>query len=162
MYICVGLVLGFRHIFKPRNVKCNIFSELTPKASLLFFSERNLLKLLPKNFAGKLKTEPNFVDKLCVEKYVFGKIRCEMKPETKLCVKKYFAWQSELCRKTLRWVFLKFWKYYAAYNSGLKIWLVSGIFEMAQLFNLKFCVYLCWLGAGFSPQFSSRETLTVI
>ena len=33
-------------------------------------------------------------------------------------------------------------KYYAAYNSGLKIWLVSGFFEMAQLFNLKFCVYL--------------------
>jgi hypothetical protein len=38
-------------------------------------------------------------------------------------------------------------------NSGLKIWLVSGIFEMAQLLNLKFCVYLCWLGAGFSPHF---------
>ena len=31
------------------------------------FSERNLLKLLPKNFAGKLKTEPNFVVKLCAE-----------------------------------------------------------------------------------------------
>ena len=29
-----------------------------------------------------------------------------------------------------------------AYNSGLKIWLVSGIFEMAQLFNLKFWLYL--------------------
>jgi hypothetical protein len=39
------------------------------------------------------------------------------------------------------------------YNSGLKIWLVSGIFEMAQLLNLKFCVYLCWLGVGFSPHF---------
>ena len=79
----------------------------------------------PKNFAGKLKTEPNFVDKLCVEKYVFGKIRCEMKPETKLCVE-----------------FFKFRKYYAAHNSGLKIWLVSGFFEMAQLFNLKFWLYL--------------------
>jgi len=40
-----------------------------------------------------------------------------------------------------------------ATNSGLKIWLVSGIFEMAQLLNLKFCVYLCWLGVGFSPHF---------
>ena len=28
------------------------------------------------------------------------------------------------------------------HNSGLKIWLVSGIFEMAQLFNLKFWLYL--------------------
>ena len=85
----------------------------------------------------------------------------KLKTETKLCVKIYFAWQSKHCRKTLRWVF-KFWKYYAAHNSGLKIWLVSGIFEMAQLFNLKFCVYLCWLGAGFSPQFSSRRTLNAI
>ena len=83
-------MLGFRHIFKPRNVVGNIFSELTPIASLLFFRKK-FLKLLPKNFAEKLKTEPNFVDKLCVEKYVFGKIRCEMKPETKLCVKIYFA-----------------------------------------------------------------------
>ncbi len=31
--------------------------------------------------------------------------------------------------------FFKFRKYYAAHNSGLKIWLVSGFFEMAQLFN---------------------------
>ena len=31
------------------------------------FSERNLLKLLPKNLVRKLKTEPNFVDKLCAE-----------------------------------------------------------------------------------------------
>jgi len=38
-----------------------------------YFSERNLLKLLPKNFAGKLKTEPNFVDKLCAENTFSGK-----------------------------------------------------------------------------------------
>ena len=36
-YICNGLVLHLRHIFKPQNVKCNIFSELTLNASLLFF-----------------------------------------------------------------------------------------------------------------------------
>ena len=63
-----------------------------------------------------------------------------MKPETKLCVE-----------------FFKFRKYYAAHNSGLKIWLVSGIFEMAQLFNLKFCVYLCWLGAGFRHIFKPQN-----
>ena len=33
---------------------------------------------------------------------------------------------------------------------------------MARLFNLKFFLYLCWLGVDSSPQFSSRETLTVI
>ena len=69
------------------------------------FSERNLLKLLPKNFAWYLKTEPNFVDKLCAEITFSGKSVVKLKPETKLCVKIYFAWQSELCRKTLRWVF---------------------------------------------------------
>ena len=56
----------------------------------------------------------------------------------------------------------KFRKYNTAFNSGLKIWLVSVIFEMTQLFNLKFWLYLWWLGAGFSPQFSSRETLNAI
>ena len=38
--------------------------------------------------------------------------------------------------------FFKFRKYYAAHNSGLKIWLVSGKYDMAQLFNLKFWLYL--------------------
>ena len=53
----------------------------------------------------------------------------------------------------------KFRKYKTAFNSGLKIWLVSGIFEMAQLFNLKFCLYLCWFGVDSSPLFQSRRTL---
>jgi len=44
-------------------------------------------------------------------------------------------------------------------NSGLKIWLVSGIFEMAQLLNLKFCVYLCWLGAGFRHIFKPQKVV---
>ena len=39
---------------------------------------------------------------------------------------------------------------------------MSGKSEMAQLFNLKFFLYLCWLGVGSSPQFSSRETLADI
>ena len=53
--------------------------------------------------------------------------------------------------------FFKFRKYYAAHNSGLKIWLVSGTFEMAQLFNLKFWLYLWRLGVAFSPHFQAAE-----
>ena len=134
-----------------KHVVCNIFSELTPKAFLLFF-RKEFIEIVTENFAWKLKTELNFVNKLCAEITFSGKSVVKSIPETKRCVKICFAWQSELCRKTLCWVF-KFWKYYAAHNSGLKIWLVSGIFEMVQLLNLKFCVYLWWLGAGFSPQF---------
>ena len=39
-------------------------------------------------------------------------------------------------------LFIKFRKYKTAFNSGLKIWLVSEKSEMAQFFYLKFCVYL--------------------
>ena len=39
-YICKGLVLVHRHFLKPRNVKCNIFSELTLNDSLLFFQKK--------------------------------------------------------------------------------------------------------------------------
>ena len=42
-------------------------------------------------------------------------------------------------------------------NSGLKIWRVSGKSEMAQLFNLKFFLYLCWLGFGWSPHFQATK-----
>ena len=59
--MCEGLVLYFRHIFKPRNVAHNIFSELPHNASLLFFrkkiNEIYKWKILRDN--GKLK--PNFV-----------------------------------------------------------------------------------------------------
>ena len=71
-------------------------------------------------------------------------------------MKKCFAWQSELYWKTLRWVF-KFRKYNTVYNSGLKIWLVSGKSEMAKLFNLKFWLYLWWLGVAFSPHFQAAK-----
>ncbi len=86
------------------------------------------------------------------------KLRFRKNPLWNENLKPNFAWKytlrdnpnftDKLCVE-----FFKFRKYYAAHNSGLKIWLVSGIFEMAQLFNLKFCVYLCWLGVGFSPHF---------
>ena len=39
-----------------------------------YFYEKNLLKLLPKNLVRKLKTEPNFVDKLCTEITFSGKL----------------------------------------------------------------------------------------
>ena len=36
MYICVGLVLGFRHIFKPRNVGSNFTHIIMKKSHLVF------------------------------------------------------------------------------------------------------------------------------
>ena len=62
------------------------------------FSKDFFLKLLPKNLAWYLKTEPNFVDNFCAEITFSEKSVVKWKPETKLCVKIYFAWQSELYR----------------------------------------------------------------
>ena len=152
MYICVGLVLGFRHIFKPRNVVCNIFSELTPKAFLLFFPKEIYWncyrKILCDNRNPNRTLSIIFVLKLRIwENPLWNK-------KLKLNVAwKYTLYDNSNFAEKLCVVFFKFRKYYAAHNSGLKIWLVSGFFEMAQLLNLKFCVYLCWLGAGFSPHF---------
>ena len=148
MYICVGLVLVFRHIFKPQNVVCNIFSELTLKASLLFF----LNKFWPKTLREKRK-----LNRTLSINFVL-KIRFRENPMWNPNLKINVAWKNALrdnpnFTEKLCVEFFKFRKYYAAHNSGLKIWLVSGIFEMAQLLNLKFCVYLCWLGVGFSPHF---------
>ena len=135
MYICEGLVLVFCHIFKPRNVKCNIFSELMQNASLLFF-RLIFLKKLAENFCviSEIWTELCRIT-LCW-KYVAGNqtlrdrssLRDNGKPKTN------FA-----CKGCL---FIKFRKYKTAFNSGLKIWLVSEKSEMAQFFYLKFCVYL--------------------
>ena len=67
-YICNGLVLHLRHIFKPRNVVCNIFSELTPKASLLFFPKEIYWncyrKILRNNWKRNRSLSINFVLKL--------------------------------------------------------------------------------------------------
>ena len=128
---------------KPQNVVCNIFSELTPKTSLLFFRLK-ILKFVAEKSCVTIETRTE----LCVE------IRC-----VKICCawQTKFTWYLKPENQTLSinvaFSFFKFRKYNTAFNSGLKIWLVSGIFEMAQLFNLKFCVYLCWLGVGFSPHF---------
>ena len=130
-------------IFKPRNVKCNIFSELTPKTSLLFFRLK-ILKFVAEKSCVTIETRTE----LCVE------IRC-----VKICCawQTKFTWYLKPENQTLSinvaFSFFKFRKYNTAFNSGLKIWLVSGIFEMAQLFNLKFWLYLWRLGVAFSPHF---------
>ena len=145
-------MLGFRHNFQAAK-RCvqHIFRTYAESFSPIF-SKDFFLKLLPKNFAWYLKTEPNFVDKLCAEITFSGKsvVNENLKPN--------FAWKFSL-RDNPNFAdkrcveFFKFRKYYAAHNSGLKIWLVSGIFEMAQLFNLKFWLYLWRLGVAFSPHF---------
>ena len=67
-YICNGLVLHLRHIFKPQNVVCNIFSELTPKASILFFPKviywNCYLKILRDSWKPNQTLSINFVLKL--------------------------------------------------------------------------------------------------
>ena len=63
-YFCNGLVLHLRHIFKPRNVVGNIFSELTLKASLLLFLNKLLLKILRENWKPNRTLSINFVLKL--------------------------------------------------------------------------------------------------
>ena len=73
-YICNGLVLHFRHIFKPRNVVYNIFSELTLKASLLFFLNNYYRKSCVKN-----ENQTELCRWTLCWNYVFGKIRCETK-----------------------------------------------------------------------------------
>ena len=137
---------------KPRNVVCNIFSELTPKAFLLFFP-----KEIYWNCYRKILCDNRNPNRTLSIIFVL-KLRFRENPLWNENLKPNFAWKYTL-RDNPNFAekrcveFFKFRKYYAAYNSGLKIWLVSGIFEMAQLFNLKFCVYLCWLGVGFSPHF---------
>ena len=149
---------NFRHFLKPQNVVCNIFSELTPKAFLLFFPKEiywNCYRKILRDIWKPNRTlSINFVLKLRFRENPLWNENLKLKVAWKYALRDNPNFADKLCVE-----FFKFRKYYAAHNSGLKIWLVSGIFEMAQLFNLKFCVYLCWLGVGFSPQFSSRETL---
>ena len=152
MYICVGLVLHFRHIFKPRNVVCNIFSELTPKASLLFFRKEFIEIVTEKILRDSRKPNRtlsiNFVLKLRFRENPLWNENLKLKVAWKYTLYDNSNFAEKLCVE-----FFKFRKYYAAHNSGLKIWLVSEIFEMAQLFNLKFWLYLWWLGVAFSPHF---------
>ena len=139
-------------IFKPRNVVCNIFSELTPKTSLLFF-RKEFIEIVTENFL-RVTWKPNRTLSII---FVL-KIRFRENPLWNKNLKLNVAWKYAL-RDNPNFAdkrcveFFKFRKYYAAHNSGLKIWLVSGFFEMAQLFNLKFWLYLWRLGVAFSPHF---------
>ena len=81
---------------KPHNVVCNIFSELTLKASLLFF-RKEFIEIVIEKSCAKIENRTKFVDKLCVEITFSGKFAVKLKPETKRCVKICFARQSELC-----------------------------------------------------------------
>ena len=62
MYICVGLVLGFRHIFKPQNVSCNNSQNYrkTMKIIKIIFIVGQLLLLFFMNYyAFYLKNSAN-------------------------------------------------------------------------------------------------------
>ena len=91
-YFCNGLVLHLRHIFKPRNVVCNIFSELTPKTSPLFF-RLIFLKKLAENFCVISEIWTELCRKTLCWKYIAenqtlrdrSSLRDNGKPKTKLC-----------------------------------------------------------------------------
>ena len=138
--------------FLSRETLCATYFPNLRWKLLSYFSERNLLKLLPKilreNWKPNRTLSINFVLKL----------RFRVNPLWNQYLKLNVAWKFALrdnpnFAEKLCVEFFKFRKYYAAHNSGLKIWLVSGIFEMAQLFNLKFWLYLWRLGVAFSPHF---------
>ena len=137
---------------KPQNVVCNIFSELTPKASLLFFrktfSWNYYRKILRDIWKPNRTLSINFVLKLRFRENPLWNENLKLNVAWKYALRDNPNFAEKLCVE-----FFKFRKYYAAHNSGLKIWLVSGIFEMAQLFNLKFWLYLWRLGVAFSPHF---------
>ena len=141
---------------KPQNVVCNIFSELTPKASLLFFPKEIYwncyLKILRDSWKPNQTLSINFVLKLRFRENPLWNENLKPNVAWKFTLRDNPNFAEKLCVD-----FFKFRKYYAAHNSGLKIWLVSGIFEMAQLFNLKFWLYLWRLGVAFSPHFQAAE-----
>ena len=141
-------MLKIRHFCKLQNVVGNIFSELTLKASLLLSLNKLLLKILRENWKPNRTLSINFVLKLRFRENPLWNENLKPNVAWKFTLRDNPNFAEKLCVD-----FFKFRKYYAAHNSGLKIWLVSGIFEMAQLFNLKFWLYLWRLGVAFSPHF---------
>ena len=87
-------MLHFRHIFKPQNVKCNIFSELTQNASLLFFRKKINENCNRKILRDNEKLKPNFVENLQrqfsdfsnLETILNRKTLRKIENRTKLCV----------------------------------------------------------------------------
>ena len=102
----------------------------------------------------------NWNQTLCWKSFL-RKFSVKSKTETKLCMTNQVCVTFENRKPNVvdkRCVdFFSSWKYNTAFNSGLKIWLVSGIFEIAQLFNLKFWLYLWWFGFGSSPHFQAPK-----
>ena len=128
---------------------CCVFATFLSRETLNAIYFPNLRWTLRSYFFAR-KLMKNVAEKFCVISEIW----------TELCRKtlcwKYVAWNQSLREKpSLRdngkpktnfaykgCLFIKFRKYKTAFNSGLKIWLVSGKSEMAQLFNLNFWLYL--------------------
>ena len=134
-------MLHFRHIFKPQNVVCNIFSELTPKASLLFFPKEIYwncyLKFLRDNWKPNRTLSITFVLKICFRENPLWNENLKLNVAWKKTLRDNPNFAEKRCVE-----FFKFRKYYATYNSGLKIWLVSDFPAENPLLNGMFC-YIC-------------------
>ena len=74
LFIFVKAWCWFFATFLSRETLYTIYFPNLRWTILSYFYEKNLLKLLPKNLVRKLKTEPNFVDKLCTEITFSGKL----------------------------------------------------------------------------------------
>ena len=94
-------------------------------------------KILRENWKPNRTLSITFVLKICFRENPLWNENLKLNVAWKYALRDNPNFADKLCVE-----FFKFRKYYAAHNSGLKIWLVSGIFEMAQLFNLKFWLYL--------------------
>ena len=104
---------------KPQNVVCNIFSELTPKASLLFFRKKFIEIVIEKILRNSRK--PNrtlsiiFVLKLRFRENPLWNENLKLNVAWKYALRDNPNFADKLCVE-----FFKFRKYYAAHNSGLK------------------------------------------
>ena len=125
-----------------------------------YFFARKLMKFINKKSCVIME---NWNQTLCWKSFL-RKFSVKSKTETKLCVTNQVCVTFENRKPNVvdkRCVdFFSSWKYNTAFNSGLKIWRVSGKSEMARLFNLKFFLYLCWFGFGSSPHFQAAKRCT--
>ena len=100
-------------------VKCNIFSELTPKAFLLFFPKEIYWncyrKILRDNCKPNQTLSINFVLKLRFRENLLWNENLKPNVAWKFTLRDNPNFAEKLCVD-----FFKFRKYYAAHNSGLK------------------------------------------
>ena len=136
----------------PKTLCATYFPNLRRKLLSYFFRKKFIEIVTEKNLRDSWKPNQtlsiNFVLKLRFRENPLWNENLKPNVAWKFTLRDNPNFAEKLCVD-----FFKFRKYYAAHNSGLKIWLVSGIFEMAQLFNLKFWLYLWRLGVAFSPHF---------